>query len=206
MAQKILLVEGSDDEHVLKHVCGNRGISHLDEVKSLCNAERLLENIPVQLKLSSEDDVVGIVIDTDTDLAARWQAVRYRFAQVGYDSVPTDPDPGGTILEPPLGSFLPRAGVWIMPDNKTTGILEDFLRFLVPQPDPLFDHVNASVDFIPNKRFTQNDEPKAVIHTWLAWQSEPGLPYGTAIKARFLDSSLPEADVLVSWLRRLFDN
>jgi hypothetical protein len=27
---KILLVEGTDDEHVLKHICGNRGIAHLD--------------------------------------------------------------------------------------------------------------------------------------------------------------------------------
>ena len=31
--RKILLVEGPDDEHVLKHICGNRGIAHLDEVK-----------------------------------------------------------------------------------------------------------------------------------------------------------------------------
>ncbi len=205
MAQKILLVEGSDDEHVLKHVCGNRGISHLDEVKSLGNAERLLENIPVQLKLSSADDVVGVIIDADTDLTARWQAIRYRLSQAGYDDVPVDPDPSGTIVEPLGEMSLPRAGVWIMPDNKTTGILEDFLRFLVPQPNALFDHVVASVNSIPDRRFNRNDKPKATIHTWLAWQSDPGLPFGTAITARFLDPSLPQADDLVSWLRELFD-
>ena len=48
------------------------------------------------------------------------------------------------------------------------------------------------------------DEPKAVIHTWLAWQEEPGRPFGTAIKARFLDPSVPEVDVLTAWLKRLF--
>ena len=206
MAQKILLVEGSDDEHVLKHICGNHGIPHLDEVKPLCNAERLLENFPVQLKLSGADDVVGVVIDADTDLAARWQAIRYRLTQAGYHDVPVDPDPNGTIVEPPSGASLPRTGVWIMPDNKTTGILEDFLRFLVPQPNALFDHVVTSVGSIPDQRFSRNDKPKATIHTWLAWQSDPGLPYGTAITAHFLNPSLPQANVLVSWLRELFDN
>ena len=31
--RRILLVEGVDDEHVMKHICGNHGIPELDEVK-----------------------------------------------------------------------------------------------------------------------------------------------------------------------------
>ena len=93
-----------------------------------------------------------------------------------------------------------------MPNNQTSGILEDFLRFLVPQPNILFDHAKASVAAIPEgeRRFKQLDEPKAVIHTWLAWQEEPGRPFGTAITARFLDPNVPEVDVLAAWLKRLF--
>ena len=203
--QKILLVEGKDDEHVLKHICGNRGVSHLDEVKPLGDARKLIQNIPVQIKASSEEgDVVGVVIDADTNLDARWQSIRERLIRIGYRNVPTLPDPRGTVLDPPAESLLPKAGIWIMPDNKTPGILEDFLRFLVPGPDALFDHVTTSVDSIPDRRFTENDKPKAVIHTWLAWQEEPGLPYGTAITARFLDPNVRQADALVSWLQRLF--
>ena len=203
--QKILLVEGKDDEHVLKHICGNRGVSHLDEVKPLGDARKLIQNIPVQIKASSEEgDVVGVVIDADTNLDARWQSIRERLIRIGYRNVPTLPDPRGTVLDPPAESLLPKAGIWIMPDNKTPGILEDFLRFLVPGPDALFDHVTTSVDSIPDRRFTENDKPKAVIHSWLAWQEEPGLPYGTAITARFLDPNVRQADALVSWLQRLF--
>ena len=203
--QKILLVEGKDDEHVLKHICGNRGVSHLDEVKPLGDARKLIQNIPVQIKASSEEgDVVGVVIDADTNLDARWQSIRERLIRIGYRNVPILPDPRGTVLDPPAESLLPKAGIWIMPDNKTPGILEDFLRFLVPGPHALFDHVTASVDSIPDQRFTENDKPKAVIHTWLAWQEEPGLPYGTAITARFLDPNVRQADALVSWLQRLF--
>ncbi len=43
-----------------------------------------------------------------------------------------------------------------------------------------------------------------IIHTWLAWQREPGRPYGTAISERFLDPNVAEARVIAAWLRKLF--
>ncbi len=203
--RKILLVEGSDDEHVLKHICSSHDIPNLDEVKPHGGSTELLDSIPVRLRASNEDgDVVGIIIDADTSLEARWQSIRARFIQAGYENMPATPDSNGSIFESPDGSLLPRAGIWIMPDNQTPGILEDFLRFLIPQPNDLFDHVMDSVESIPNRLFSDNDEPKAVIHTWLAWQEEPGKPYGTAITARFLDPNVPQVDILVSWLMRLF--
>ena len=76
---KILLVEGIDDEHVLKHICGNRGISPLDEIKNHGGKDELLESIPVRLKgLNGEGDVVGVVIDADTNLDARWPIYQTR--------------------------------------------------------------------------------------------------------------------------------
>ena len=204
---KILLVEGTDDEHVLKHICGNRGIPHLDEVEKYGSVEKLIESIEVRLPLLIEEgDIVGIVIDADTEISDRWKSIRNRIIGVGYQNVPDQPDPDGTILNPPARTYLPRLGVWIMPNNQTSGILEDFLRFLVPQPNILFDHAKASVAAIPEgeRRFKQLAEPKAVIHTWLAWQEDPGLPFGTAITARFLDPNVPEVDVLAAWLKRLF--
>ena len=200
------MVEGTDDEHVLKHICGNRDIPHLDEVESQDGVENLIESLGVRLTLSEEGDVIGVVIDADTEISDRWQSIRGRITGVGYQNVPDQPDPDGTILDPPARTLLPRLGVWIMPNNRTSGILEDFLRFLVPKSNILFDHAKASVAAIPEgeRRFKQLAEPKAVIHTWLAWQEEPGLPFGTAITARFLDPSVAEVDVLAAWLKRLF--
>ncbi|MDD5708693.1 MAG: hypothetical protein PHR35_22485 [Kiritimatiellae bacterium] len=205
-AKKILLVEGSDDEHVLKHICGNRGIPHLDYIKPLGSVEELLDSVPVHLKASEDGDIVGVVIDADTDLAARWQSLRDRLVNVGYTGVPKNPMTGGTIIDPPANVLLPRVGIWIMPDNQTRGILEDFLKFLVPVGSRLFDHVTTSVATIPDgeKRFSLLAKPKALIHTWLAWQEEPGKPMGTAITARYLDPDVAQVDVLVSWLNRLF--
>ena len=153
---------------------------------------------------NEEGDVVGVVIDADTSLSGRWQSIRDRISNIGYQDIPDQPAADGTILDPPAESVLPRLGIWIMPNNLTNGILENFLQFLVPQPNELFEHVKNIVAKIPERRFKVLDEPKAIIHTWLAWQEEPGKPYGTAITAKFLEPNVAEADVLVAWLRRLF--
>ena len=205
--RKRLMVEGSDDVHVMKHICGNHGIPHLDEVKPYGNVERLLKAIPVQVKISKDEgDVLGIVLDADKDLGNRWLSVRTRLIQAGFqeERVPLQPDPVGTVLGPCRHPVLPKVGIWVMPNNSTAGILEDFLQFLVPQPNALFEHATESVNSVPEQRFRAVDRSKALIHTWLAWQSTPGLPYGTAISAKFLEPDVPEARILAGWLKRLF--
>ncbi len=204
--KKILLVEGVDDEHVLKHLCGNRGGPYLDQIKAHGGVDQLLDSFPVRLKASEDGDIVGLVIDADTDLGSRWESLRDRLIKVGYEGVPDYPAPAGTILDPPAGKLLPRVGIWMMPDNRSKGILEDFLGFLVPEGSLLFKHVKSSVATIPSgeRLFRQLAEPKAIIHTWLAWQDEPGKPLGTAITCRYLDPEVSQVDVLVSWLNRLF--
>ena len=206
MGRRILLVEGNNDKHVMMHICGNRGVPHLDEVRPHHNVEGLLEAVPVQRKATDEGDIVGVVMDADVPIRTRWWAMRDIFVNAGYQDVPDEPIPDGTILEAPAGMLLPRAGLWLMPDNRTNGILEDFLKFLVPQPSTLFEHVKSCVAAIPDldRLFKPVKEPKAVLHTWLAGQKEPGLPHGTSISARFLDANVSQVDVLVACLKRLF--
>ncbi|MFH1466552.1 MAG: DUF3226 domain-containing protein [Pseudomonadota bacterium] len=52
--------------------------------------------------------------------------------------------------------------------------------------------------------FRDVHEPKAVLHTWLAWQEEPGTPMGLALTRRYLDPCHPRAVAFAAWLRRLF--
>ena len=204
--KKILLVEGGDDKHVFMHVSGNRAGPRFDEIVEHGGIEGLLAASPVRLKALGDTAIVGIVLDADTDAAARWQSLRDRVINIGYQDFPREPNLEGTILDPPSEPLLPRIGVWMMPDNRSTGILEDFLRFLIPRESPLFEHVTASIAGIPEGevRFGELDKPKAIIHTWLAWQAQPGLRLGTAITARYLDPDASEVDRLVDWLSRLF--
>ena len=203
-SRTILLVEGIDDMHVIEHICLKRNIPVPDEVKPHDGDQDLLRTLSTQLTASTDEgDVVAAVIDADKDVQGRWQAISKRLNDAGYENVPSEPDPQGTILDSPEGSILPTAGVWVMPNNQDTGKLEEFLMSLVPTQDTLFAHATQVVKQLPYKRFKDNDEVKAIMHTWLAWQESPGRPYGTAIRASFLDATVPAADGLVSWLNRL---
>lgn len=204
---KLLLVEGTDDYHVVLNLQGSRGFRVLDkkQILDLQGVENLLESLPVQIKgMNVPGGAVGAVLDADTSLIDRWRSVRDRLIQLKYPDVPTDPMTGGTIVEPPPGELLPRVGIWLMPDNSTEGILEDFLRSLVPADDRLLTVAEQVIDSLPVKLFPAKDRSKALMHTWLAWQLEPGKPFGQAITARVLDSNGRLADLFVRWLQDLF--
>lgn len=94
-----------------------------------------------------------------------------------------------------------------MPDNqRDPGKLEDLLRTLVPTGDTLYEHAEHSTDEAVGRgaQFAENDRIKATLHCWLAWQESPGLPYGTAIKAKFLNTDSPAAQKFMGWFRQLY--
>lgn len=207
--KRTLLVEGRDDKHVVLHISQKRGIDLCrDEISCCGGLERLLARIPVEIK-NTKAGAIGIVVDADDDLSSRWTSIRDRLRQAGYSSVPKQPRRSGTVISSPPGdSVLPRIGIWIMPDNDTGGTLEDFLTLLVPShpTNSLFNHARHSVSRIPDDdvQFPPSARSKAVIHTWLAWQQEPGRPFGVAITKKFLDPDSPGVDDFVSWLHTLF--
>ena len=100
-----------------------------------------------------------------------------------------------------------RVGVWLMPDNKVPGIVENFVSFLIPDADaPLWQRAKDCVDGIPEEQrhFSTLALPKAQIHTWLAWQEDPGQQFGIAMTAS-LDANASHAVNLVDWVKRVFD-
>ena len=74
------------------------------------SVEKLLAAISREIKVSGRE-AVGILVDANDDVAARWQAVKDRLAQANVQ-LPNNPVPSGAIIE---GN--PRVGVWLMPDN-----------------------------------------------------------------------------------------
>jgi len=210
--QKILLVEGKDDEHVLSHICGSKEIE-LDKIEQCGGIDNLKTKIRTlgfgeESDNDESDNIVGVIVDADLDVRSRWQAIRNLVSGTGYKDVPSNLNPNGMIFDSSDAdrAYLPRLGVWVMPNNQMNGTLEDFLHFLVPQPSDLLDHVKQSVRTFPDgqRRFKDPAESKAIIHTWLAWQEKPGLPFGRAITKRFLDPDVQEVNDLVSWIRRLY--
>jgi len=95
----------------------------------------------------------------------------------------------------------------MMPDNSVAGMLEDFVRSLVPPGDELLTFAEECVDEViaRDRRFPLSYRSKALIHTWLSWQEEPGTPLGLAIKNSRMNPDVPTVLPLINWLRRMFD-
>ncbi len=210
-----ILVEGRDDQNVIRNLLREHGIaakileppsrrSILDAIaiERTEGIEVLLEDLVTELR-QSDQECVGIVVDANTDLAARWQAVGARLERAGAVDVPAEPDPSGTVLTIRQRERELKVGVWLMPDNQLSGMLEDFIVSLAPEGDELLDCAQQCIDGLPHRPFG-DAESKALIHTWLAWQEEPGKPLGLAITIHYLDTDSPYALNFVAWVQRLF--
>ena len=151
----------------------------------------------------SNDRSVGFVLDADEKPRDRWLAVCDRLEEFGLELPEEIPNEG--FVADVAGSQA-RVGVWLMPDNQRTGALEHFLQDLVDDNDPLHPLAETSTAEAKESgaKFPEAKHRKAVLHTWLAWQEEPGLPYGTAIKARYFRDDSPAALAFVEWYKRVF--
>ena len=199
MGRRVLLVEGPDDQHVMWNVCAQHALPETFVVQVAGNDREVLKLLRSEPKASDLERFAAI-LDADTDLERRWREASGALVTAGYVDVPERPAPGGTIVH---GPDLPPTGIWLMPDNRLPGILEDFLAFLVPAGDALLPLVDVFLDGIPEpaRRFAAKDRPKARLHTWLAAQEQPGKPLGLAIKARYLDAQAVAVAPFLSWLR-----
>lgn len=198
-----VLVEGPDDAQVFFHLLRYYGLDTQVTIQHKEGIDNLLEALEIEL-IGRAETRLGIVVDADTDIATRWQSLRHRLLEAGYTSVPLHPATGGTVLKQ---EGRPIVGLWLMPDNSLPGILEDFMSLLIPAEDILWPMAQDVVQQVVTKdrRFPQTQGMKATIHTWLAWQEEPGKPMGLAITKRYLDATSPQAQQLINWLCRLFD-
>ncbi|MCK4564199.1 MAG: hypothetical protein KAU94_05975 [Verrucomicrobia bacterium] len=167
------------------------------------SADKLLrDHFEPRLKGSCPPTVLGIILDADENPSSRWDAIKNRLLKAGYKELPTHPDKKGTVIEQ---NGLPKIGVWIMPDNLSKGMLEDFLAQLAPEDAMGF--AKGCVADAKDKGFSSfkdDHQPKAEIHTYLAWQDEPGNPLGIFIDANALDVHLPVAKEFVEFLKKLF--
>ena len=213
-----LRVEGRDDLHAILHLLIRHGFDYepqrqplwlpsIDEIKGgktgvLDNLERLVR--------ASANTRVGFVLDADDSVENTWRAISHRLEAAGVSpprAVPAD----GFVGE--SGEFRARVGVWLMPDNRQEGergegTLEHFLETLVQEADPLLPHAREATARAKSEhgaRYPEGDVKKAVLHAWLAWQKEPGLPYGTAIRAEYFRHDSPTAGRFVGWFRRVFE-
>lgn len=199
---RVLLVEGQDDEHVVRHLCLRSQPMPLFHIENKLNVDTLLDSIKQEVRVPGRN-AVGILVDANDDLNARWSAVANRLRE-GNIEVPRTPEPTGTLIEGT--SRIPRVGIWLMPDNTSPGELENFVSEMIPNDDPVWPRSQSYIDGIPksDRKFIEKKIPRAKVHAWLATREEPR-KMGVAIRAQDLRVDGPLSTRFANWLRQLFE-
>ena len=216
-----LLIEGIDDAYVIRNLLQHHQITNcqIDRSEKFYEAntiviqeqggkDKLLKNLPVVLP-DGDLKRLGIILDADNDLNAKWQSIHDRLSAQGQFEWPTNPISNGVIFllnridQAPL-----QIGIWLMPDNQQSGAVEEFFSQLIPATDQLWPMAQKCVSEVVQieQRFPDTHQKKAEIITWLAWQDRPGRRLGETISsARYLDLNALVAQRFVSWVRHLFE-
>ena len=198
--ERLLIVEGSDDLHVLWHLRERQPSPPSFCIEDKGNDIALLESIVPEIRVEDRK-ALGIMIDANDTLSSRWDALSDRLRSEGIQP-PSAPELNGTIIATPE---KPKVGIWLMPDNQSPGELEDFIAKMIPSNDPVWPMSTRYVDGIPirNRKFKEGKVLKARIHAWLAVRAEPR-PMGRAITTRDLDIDGDLCQRFVAWITRLF--
>ncbi|MGE3076453.1 MAG: DUF3226 domain-containing protein [Dehalococcoidia bacterium] len=202
---RTLVFEGRDDSELVKHVCRANGVEIPADVQFdlVGGVEQILSGLPIRLK-ARPGDIVGVVLDADSQPKTRWNTVRGSLEKAGFTGVPATLPADGLVLG---GASSPTFGLWMMPDNSSPGFLENFAATLIPNGDLLWDaaiEATAQAEKV-DRKFKPVARPKAHLRTWLAWQATPGTPPGAAVRNGYLDGTAAGAQPIARWISALFE-
>jgi hypothetical protein len=151
---------------------------------------------------------LGIVVDGDNAWKEKWESIR-DFCRKCNAQTPQNCPPAGLIVDRIIGEsgVEARFGAWIMPNNQSDGMLENFCHAMIPAGnEKILDHAVGCVRKAKELGAPYNPihHNKALMHTWLAWQDPPGERMGRAIANKILNPNAESAKSFVTWFRKLY--
>lgn len=213
----ILLVEGKSDEAFYNEVFKKINIKASVKVappRSLGgqanNKEGVFSLLPALLKQLTDGSLSRLAVVVDADFVAahglgfartleRLTAILRGF---GFDAVQR-PGVSGFLFTHAEGFH--DVGVWIMPNNRDDGMLEDWIKLsLDPAEQNLFTQAVNSCAALKAPKFKPIHKIKANVATWLSWQAAPGRGMEYSIQENLVDWTSPSGQHLVSWLVHVF--
>ena len=186
----------------------------------------MIKKISPQVKEIGKESL-GIIADAngqDFDSPEHpWQKIKSKLEEVlnlGDVNLPERPCRKGLILrnvmlkEGPTSTF--HVGVWLMPDNKSSGELEKFFAGLIPKDNPTWelaeDYIRQYMESMGQTETRQGGfdmkKPykvsKAEVYAWLATRKKPGRMGAAISQGDGLDFNSELAQDFARWLEELF--
>lgn len=96
-------------------------------------------------------EVIGVVLDADDDIDARYQKIKDRVKD--FYTLPKKIQKNGLVY---IKNRQPKLGIWIMPNNQDNGVLEEFYPALVTDID--IDFINGVIQQAESKNLTSFKE------------------------------------------------
>ena len=218
----VILVEGQDDKHVLVNLCKHR--PDLFQISDSSRHERLItsnlsgKTLRISEKHGKKDvldalreepkteaiETLGVILDADQNFEQTSQKVTAALQKNNIIPPPTFPEK--RLIIPANPEDTPRIGIWIMPDNKSPGELEDFLFQMIREDNPTWPSAKTFITEIPEaeREFNSNKTPKAQLYAWLATLKEPAR-MGAAINKGKTDDQNPLFLTFIAWLHELLE-
>lgn len=207
VAQRVLLVEGKDEQRLLPELLELGGIAWPDRsppiwIEEKDGVEKVLEDGSIEAELQASGlQSLGIVVDANGDPGGRWTRIRTILTSL-LPTFPQENAPEGVIHESSDGR---RVGVWLMPDNVRSGMLETLLLSIRGGDSAVGQYAFAACDEARRlgAPFREPHRDKAALHTWLAWQDPPGQQMHIAMKMNKLPVLGSAAESFVTWVKTL---
>ncbi|GKX45199.1 hypothetical protein SOASR015_42330 [Pectobacterium carotovorum subsp. carotovorum] len=221
----ILLVEGSNDKAFFEKICKKHNLNYLvkvstptDLVKSSSGGfnskQGVLNSLKTLLPLLEDEDSainkVAIILDADITndnnggFSETISQIENKASEHNYKK--HSRSKSGIELQH-SDNQMNSLGVWVMPDNKSDGTIEDWIKLnIIDSEKELFSHACKIVKELPLCKFSNQSIPKAEIATWLAWQNQPGRTIAYTLKDsnELLNIENSNYTKLIEWLTTFF--
>lgn len=201
----IFISAGNDELHLVQHL----GPEIKAGFKEVLPDDRFAKEVALsddtvltRLKLAFKTDpssTICVICDAETRTAQQlWNRFIPVLRDAGYSLVPDRLPATGLILDQP---DYHRIGIWIMPNNTDTGMIEDFYLRAIPDEDRELNLAHAFVTSIPNPKFGIKIS-KSKYRVWLAIQKVPFGP-AQALSTKQVSRERGEIPAFIQWLSKL---
>ena len=193
-SNKVLAVEGKDEAIFFDALLQYVGISDVD-IQSVGGKRQFKNKLPALVRMSgfSEVDILAVVRDADNDANAAFQSIREILRK--------------EKLEPPnrpnqFSQGRPLVGIYIMPGNSDTGMLEDLCLKTVKN-HPAMKCVVDFVNCVKKLDDPPNNITKAKAQVFLAAMPQIAREVGIGAQKGYWNFDADELDDLRTFINKL---
>ena len=227
LSKKLVCEFTDDNEEDNDGDCGgSTQILYIDSrSRQTSGVTNMIKDISLKIKEAGRE-AVGILADANgyslNSDKHPWRRIKTKLEEVLdlEDVLPERPCEEGLILPNVKLKKKPKStlhvGVWLMPDNGSSGELENFFAGLIPKDNPTWELAKEYISqYMESMEQTETRQggfdtkkpykiSKAQVYAWLATRKKPGKMGATISAGHGLDFNSELAQRFARWLEDLF--